>query len=344
MPVGSNSEALAAAATASDDARLAAAIADFSVPDEARLDDRLRRALSALLDDLVASLEADLRRQGARLLAGQGDDAAAQALLDGPAAMPRLVDACILRDPDLMDELIAETRGALLAERLPAGEAREGEPSLLVRLTESRDGVVATAAQALLSSSSRRGVSARILPAEVQHRLTWWTAAALRPAHAPDPATDRALAGAAARCLRGADEGERPMALAMRLAVALDPTPAELPVLLVEALDNRQLGLFTALLARAAGLDAETARTIILDPEGERLWSTLRFLNVDKRYIARIGWSLAEADPRRDVERFADRLHAIAALDRATAGAALGFIMLPRDFRRAIGLLDRRGG
>ena len=344
MPIGSNSDALAAAATARDDAHLAAAIEDLFVPDEARLDDRLRLAVGSLLKDVVASLEADLRRQGARLLAGDGDDAAAEALMDGPAAMPRLVGAGVLRDPDLMDELIAESRAALLAERLPVGDGGEGRSGLLVRLTEGRDGVVAAAAQALLAVRSRRSVSARVLPAELQHHLTWWVAAAIRSPDRPDAVTDRALAGAAARCLRSADEGERPAALAARLAVALDPTPAELPDLLVEALGDRQLGLFIALLARVAGVDGDLARTVVLDPGGERLWSVLRFLSVGRSHLARIGWSLAEADPRRSVERFAERLDAISAVEPGTAGASLGALLLPRDFRRAIRMVGAHGG
>ena len=342
MPVGSNSASLAIAAAARDAARLHGAIADFFLPDDARLDERTRRSLDAALVDLVAAVEADLRRHAARLLAGRGADDAAEALLAGGGAMARLTEAGVLRDADLMDEMIARVRGALIADALPAADAEPGRPSLLVRLADHDDGVVSAAAQALLAAESRRAGSARDLPAELQHRLVWWVAAAVRDPHADDPATDRALAGAAHRCLAAADEGERAIATAVRLAVALDPLPAELPALLVEALGDRRLTLFVALLARALGVDGDVASTLVLEPDGERLWPALRAIGLERHDIARIALSLSDADPRRDIEAFADRLDAIAALEPATARALLEPLALPRDFRLAIAALAGR--
>ena len=58
MPFGSNNDAIAAAARRAD-ARLDATIADVMMPDETRLDDRLRVALRTTLNALVAGIEAD---------------------------------------------------------------------------------------------------------------------------------------------------------------------------------------------------------------------------------------------------------------------------------------------
>jgi hypothetical protein len=238
-----------------------------------------------------------------------------------------------------MSELIAANRVTLLAEQLPADDGDDERPSLLVRLAESEDNVIAAASRALLAGRSRATLTARDLPSPLRHRLVWWVAAALRPAGRADASLDRVLAGAAQRCLAAIDEGDRATSIAARLAAALDPTAAELPDLLVEALGDRQLGLFIALLARATGLDGETARAVVLDPEGERLWSALRVLGLERPHIARIGWLLAEADPRRDLDAFADRLDVVAATDPAMAAATLHPLLLPGEFRRAIAVI-----
>lgn len=341
MSVGANNEALAVAAAARDRARLHGAIDDFFLPDDARLDERLRLALGTTLADLVAALEADLRRHAARLLAARNEEGAAEAVLAGESVMERLTAAGVLRDPELMAELIARVRGALIAAALPVIVGEPDRPSLLVRLADLDDGVVSAAAQALLAAESRRAAPGRDLPAELQHRLIWWIAAAVR-GDAAQPSLDRALAEAAHRCLAAFDEGERAAAVATRLAVALDPLPDELPGLLIEALGDRRLGLFVALLARALGVEVEVARTLVLEPEGERLWPALRAIGLTRADIARVALSLADADPRRDIEVFADRLDAIAAIAPDAARAMLEPLALPRDFRHAIATLRAR--
>lgn len=346
MPVGLNSDVFAAGVSASDEARLAAEIVDLHLPHSARLDDRTRLAISRTLAELVGGIEADLRRHAARLLAGRHADAAAEALMaEAGTVLARLTAAGVLRDPELMEEVIAGVRGALIAAALPPTSEAEQQPSLLVRLADLPDGIVAAAAQALLAADSRRAGSGSDLPADLHHRLVWWVAAAVRPAGGDavaDPSVDRALADAAQRCLAAHDEGERPEALAARLAAAIDPLPTEVPALLVEALGDRRLTLFVAVLARALGIEADVARLLVLEPEGERLWPCLRAIGLARREIARIALSLADADPRRDIEAFADRLDGIAAIDPSSARTAIESLALPRDFRLAITALDGR--
>ena len=60
-----------------------------------------------------------------------------------------------------------------------------------------------------------------MLPADLQHRLAWRVAAAVRPATA-DPDADRAIAEATNRHLGAHDEGDRIEAVATRLAAAID--------------------------------------------------------------------------------------------------------------------------
>lgn len=326
--------ARAAAAQGRADRRLTAAIDDFFRPDDARLDDRARATLAGTLAAIVGAVERDLRRQ-------------VGALADGPPVLDRLIAAGLLRDGELMRELLGRTQQDLLADRMPAlpGEDR-GEGSLIARLAGSADATVARAAHALMATESRRQgfldtnrLTQTELPAEVHHRLVWWVAAAIRE-QIDTPAADRALADAALRTLGSHDESDRVEAAATRLASAIGAQPAELPALLIHALGDRQPALFVALLAHACGIDFAATRELVIEGD-DRLWLALRAAGLDRATIARVGLTLAEADPRRDVEAFADRLDAIAEVTPDEARAVLAPLRLPPDFRAALAALER---
>ena len=350
--------ARAAVADMRAEARLAGAIDDFFLPEGTRLDDRTRGMLTATFDDLVASVALGLGRHAARLLAARGAGRLAEAVLgDGRPILDRLVAAGMLRDSDVMRELIGRVRQDVLADALPTQAPDDPDrASLLPRLAQSADGVIASGAVAFLAAESRRRVPAMPgqphatdLPAELHHRLVWWVAAALRErfAEAADDALaalDRALAEAALRAIAAHDEGDRLEAAAMRLAAALDARADELPTLLVEALADRRLSLFVALLGHALGLDHGDAREIVLDPAADRLWLLLRALELDRASIARIGLALSEADPRRDLDAFADALDGIVAVAPAQARDALAPLMLHPDYRAALTALARAKG
>ncbi len=331
--------------------RLAGTIADFFLDADARLDDRTRLMLAQVLGAIVGAIEWDIRRHAARLLVGGGATRAGEAMLKAGAGtvLERLTRAGLLRDEDLMDELIARVRHDLIAASLPVEVAEPDEASLLVRLAGVPDSVVASAASALLAAESRRRVAneqghvgGSELPAELHHRLVWWVAAAIRDGlktAARD--SDRAITDAAQRSLAAHDEGERPDAVATRLAAALDARPNELAAVLVESIGDRRLSLFVAVLAHALGIGFDQARAITLDPEGDRLWLALRALDMDRPTIARIGLALSEADPRRDIEAFADALDAIVSICVEDARASIAPLALNRDFRMALRALAR---
>ena len=339
MPVDAVPEAVtrAARARARADARLLGAIDDLFLPDDARLSERTRLALARLLTDTIGGVETALRRQAARLLAAQGATAKAELLLGGGGAADRLMTAGLLRDEALIEALVARVQHREIADALPAAVGTQHEMSLLVRLAAVPDRVIAGAARLLLVADSAEGL---ILPAALQHRLVWMVAAAIRPV-IDDPDLDRAIAEAACRALAAHDESEAADAAAMRLAVAIDARPDELRPLLLEALGDRRLSLFVAVLAHAAGIDFAQVQALVLEPEGERLWLTLRAGRLDRSTIAQIALALSDADPRRDIEAFADRLDAIAAVDPADARAALAPDTLAPEFRGAIRALAR---
>lgn len=338
---------------AAADARLSGAIDDFFLADDARLGERLRLTLGQVLTATVEGIEGDIRRHAARQLASRGDDVRAERLLKGhDDVVRRLSRAGLLRDRSLMDELIAQVRCDLIAERLAPAVAAPEQPSVLLRLADVADGVVAAAARAMLSVDARRRAAADqdsalpdSLPAERHHQLVWWVAACVREAQVAaageDAAIDRAIVEAAQRSLAAHDEGQRGEAIAMRLAAAIDARAGEIGDLLVDCLGDRRLLLFIAVLARAADLDFAGARTIVIEPEGDRLWLALRAADLDRPTIARIALALADADPRRDIEAFADDLDAIAAVPVEAARSALAPLTLHHDLRLAIDALAR---
>ncbi len=328
-------------------ATLETAVADLALSESDRLDERTRLALGDHCRGAVTAVEAAIRRHALRLLADQMTLAQAESRLRAADLIPdRLGRAGMLRDPELIGELLARVRQDMLAMALPVAVSGPDDPSLLVRLSLAPDAPVAKGAAALLAADSRRrdqferrDHDGTDLPLSLYTRLIWWIAAAMRD-DAPDGVRDQALAEAATRCLGAHEESERADILAMRLASAIDPRPAEIASLLVEAIGDRRLGFFIAILAHAAELPFEQARTITLEPYGDRLWLALRALKLERTAIARIGLALGDADPARDVERFARDLDIIAAVPAAEAWDALMPLRLDVRFRTAIRLLE----
>jgi hypothetical protein len=349
--------ARAAAADTRAHAGLAVAIDDFFLSDAARLDERTRVALALLLRALIEAVEAEIREHGARLLSGRGEARLAAAILRTEAPLfERLFGSGVLRDETMMAELIARVRQDALAAALPMNAPDDPErPSLVNRFVQHPDRGLASGAMAVLIAESRRRGGPDVgqltqtdLPAELHHRLVWWVTAALREriGEAADGALtvlDRALSDAAQHSLSAYDEGDRLEAAAMRFATAIDAQPDELPQLLVEALGDRRIVLFIALLAHALGVGYALAREIVLDSVADRLWLALRALDLGRETVAQIGFALCEADPRRDVEQFADMLEAILAIPTDDARAAIAPLRLDPDYRAAVQALARTG-
>lgn len=341
-------QALLARAAAADLAAhrgLRAAIDDFLLPEADRLDERTRAALGRLLRALIETVEGEIGGHAVRLLRAQGESALADALEAGEGVTGTLHDSGLLRDPELLRELIARVRQDVLAGGMAVQAHDDPElPSLLNRLAQQPDRLLAHAAAAVLVAESRRRsvpesgpLPQTDLPAELHHKLVWRTAAALRAGvRTHSAALDRALAEAAQRSLAAHDEGDRLEAAAMRLAAAIDARPEELPELMAEALGDRRVALFAALLAHGLRIDFAAARDLTLDSASGRLWVALRALELDRAALARLGVALSEADPRRDVESFADVLDSIMAIEPDEAREAIAPLMLPADYRAAL--------
>lgn len=330
--------------------RLQGAIDDAFLSDAARLDDRTRLGIAAVLTDLVDAAIASVRVHAVRLLIARDGGALAERMTtESAGVLARLRTTGLLREPALMREVVGQVRQDGMAAMLPAVTPDDPDAaSLLPRLLHHADPVVGTAVAGLLAAESDRRIGRPAgappvsnLPAKLHQQLVWWCTAALREpvaasAGAALPTLDRALAEAAARSIAAHDDTGRLEEAALRLARALDPTPPERAALLVEALLDRRLALFIAVIAEGLGIEYADARDAVLDPNAERLWLILRALDVGRGAIARIGLSLSEADPRRDVEGFVEMLDDMLAIPPLAAREALTPLLLHPAYRAAV--------
>lgn len=329
------------------DARLAAAVAILSQPVDMAVDDRMRAMVGSAVTQLIADIEGKLRVHAGRTLAARGAPELATTVLESSESVEQPVLAAgLLNHPPLVRALVGGATHDLVAAGLPLNAPlHDDQPSLVSRLSTSPDGVVSAAAISLLTAEARRrpdnGGPGRIeLPADLHHRLVWWIAAAIaaqltRAAGGPSATVDKVMTDAALRSLAAHDEGDRAEAAAMQLAAAIDANVDELPELLTEALGDRQLTFFIALIAHAMRIGYDVASDVVLDPDADRLWLVLRALDVPRSAIARIGLSLSEGDPRRDIDAFAGQIDAIAAIDPDHARNAVAPLRRHPDFRAA---------
>ncbi|GAA4764230.1 hypothetical protein GCM10023219_06000 [Stakelama sediminis] len=338
--------ACAAAARARAIAARAGQVRDFLLPDAHRLSEHVRHLTLQRLSATIDSVAREIGEHAVRLLERDGKQGAAARLKQRDTIPETLLAAQAFQGSGIIDEILAATSLDLLTDSLPV-EAKEDpdQPSLLVRLSQSEDRLVATAAVALMHADGRKqgGV---ILPAELHHRLVWIVAAALGRTGAGDADIDGALIEATRRSLAAHDEGDRAEAVAMRLALTLDPTAEMRDALMTEAVQDRRLLLLAALMAQGLRIEFTDARDLLLDREGSGLWVALRALDLARPAIARIGYALCEGDPARDVEQFAAQIDAIMKISPDYARRAIAPMRLDPDYRQAMMMLDigKEGG
>lgn len=323
--------ARAAAAERRAASRAATGVADLMLGRRDRLDDATRAAAAAWIDAATAAIAAEVTDMASRRLPDP-------AVLRGADVAARIEAAGLTRDPALVAEAIAQARvdaieAALVATRPPTATA-----TLLSRLLEAGDRIVRARATAYLVADNRRRQAGGEVPEALHRRLAWAAAAVLR-AHVGAQA-DAALAEAAERSLSARRDSGDAAGAAMQLAVAIDAPSVERPHLLIDALAEGRLGLFSALLAHALSIGVDDARALAIDGDGERLWLALRAAGVGRDDIARIGWALCAADRARDVERLPEQIDAIADVTPQDAAVALDLLSLPADYRAAIRALN----
>jgi uncharacterized protein (DUF2336 family) len=254
--------------------RFAVASADLLLPEGSRLTEWQRVTAASLLTRLVGGIEDSLRAALAEHFRGEEGLHAALSSAHVPIALPILERASVLRDAELGTILVRRVEEHRFWKAYAAG----GTDEYLLELIRDADPDVAAEAMDLVTARSRRfdrfqePVMGRVeLPADLQHRLVWLVAAALRHYIVQQhriAAVDGAIEQAASALLAGYDEGDGFEARAMRLARRLHRAGRLNGALLARLLGEGALPLFVAGAAALAALDYAAAWEVLSDPRG----------------------------------------------------------------------------
>jgi uncharacterized protein (DUF2336 family) len=345
-PVGAGRLLADAARGAQGGRKRLAVLVDLFLPESMRLTDYQRVTVKRFIIRLVGSVEHDLRE---RLITTHNarftpEIIAALGSARVPIALPLLQRARALHDVELVSLLLARVEEQRLSEVL---RRNGGDTRVVETLLADPDETVSAAAMAMLIAESRRHflfeepVLARTdLPADMQYRLVWWVAAALREyltrQHGADHGlADAALMDAAAASLSGHDEGETLESAAMQLAYALAERGRLDDDLLQTACEEGRLSLFVAALAVRGGLDFEAARGMALPPFGERLIVLLRALDVRRESAGAVALALSIDDAE-----LTEQMTAYDSLTRARAIELIQPWQVDSGYRTAIAALS----
>ena len=316
--------------------RFAVAATELLLPERIRLTEWQRLTAAALLARLVGGIEDQLRASLAEHFRSHEALSAALSSAHVPIALPILERASVLGDQELGTVLVRRVE----EHRFWKTYAASGGDEYLLELIRDPDPEIAAEAMDLVTARSRRfdrfqePVMGRVeLPADLQHRLVWLVAAALRHYIVQQhglPAVDGAIEQAVSALLTGYDEGDAFEVRAMRLARRLHRAGRLGGPLLARLLGEGALPLFIAGAAVRAGLDYSAAWEVLSDPRGRGPALLLRAalpLGADGGFI------LAAADAERFVHDVPGaRLPSIAAnhydvlTHPATVAAVRGFL------------------
>lgn len=333
--------AQAAAAQSRADARRRAVAAQLVISRDFWLTDADRVVVTAMLSAMVAGI-GDTLRDVAHQSLTVAREAVAAGLIAAMRGTAPLAPGDFESLPALLAELAARVAERRIADALsvePSATEQVGDPApeLLGRLATIAHPVVPSAARRYAIAEARRrgpddlpsgtayadSAMSDDLPAELYRPLVWHIAAALgeaaRASGRERIAIDRALDEAAAAQIAVHDDTGGLEAAAMRLIAAVDARVDELPELAIEALRDRRLPLFIATVAHALSLDYRLVRDFVIDPADARLWTALRALDFPRDALAMVGVALCEADPRRDIDAFADSIDTLNAIDAGDA-------------------------
>jgi uncharacterized protein (DUF2336 family) len=331
--------------------RFAAAATDLLLPERARLSEWQRLTAASLLARLVRSIEDALRVPLAEHFADHEEVSAALSSAHVPIALPILERAQALGDPDLGVVLVRRVE----EHRFWTAYARGSADDLLFELVRDPDESLAAEAMALVVARSRRfdrfqePVLGHVdLPAELQHKLVWLVAAALRHYLTQQHglrAVDAAIEGAAGAFVADYDEGAGLEAVAARLVRRLQVARRLDGPLLARMLGEGALPLFIAGAGALAGVDHFAAWEILSDPRGRGPALLLRAAELEREDAAAILlllntrgrlFSGAEGDAA------AEQLELFDSLDVATAADVLRLWQSDPAYRASVARISTR--
>ena len=319
----------------------AVAAADLFLPEALRLTDWQRATVRFLFEKLVRAVEDELRAGLAGAFASEEAVHAALSSAHVAIAQPILESSAALDDPELVAVLFRRAE----EHRIHRGSA--GQSAVLTQLVRDPDKALAGDAMAVLIGTSRRfdrfqePVMARTeLSAELQHRLVWTVAAALRrylvEQHivAPEVA-DEEIAAAATALLSAYDEGETLEARSMRLAQRLLAADRLSDTLLARVAEDGNLPLLIAGVAARTGLDYSAAWEILSAPGGRGASLLLKAARVARQEAASIILRLTDSAVQDD-EALAARIDVLDSVTPEEAATALRLWGFDAAYRAAI--------
>lgn len=332
--------------------RFAVAATDLLLPDQARLSEWQRVTAAALLTRLLHGLEDEMR--GRLAIHFEGHDALYAALSSAhvPIALPILERASVLRDAELSNVLVrrVEEHRYWKAHAPPTS----GD-DLLALLVRDADEEVAAEAMELIIARSRRfdrfqepAMGQVDLPAELQHKLVWMVAAALRHyivQHHRVAAVDAAIEETASALIAHHDEGATMEARAVRLARRLHALGRLDGALLARTLGEGMLPLFIAGLAALAALDYAAAWEVLADPRARGPALLLRAAGVERDAVASILLLLNSRGPLvtgAEGDATAEQLDLFDTIDTAAARDVLRLWQADPAYRASVARISTR--
>lgn len=324
--------------------RLAVAAADLALPERLRLSDWQRTTVAALYAKLIRTVEDELRASLGQTGAVQSHEGLAAAFSSAQVSIagPVLERSAALPDRGLVSALVRRTE-----EHRRARGRNAGEMPILIDLIKDRDPEVAEHAMAILIAQSRRfdsfsepAAAGTELSAELEHRLVWRVAAALRHymivAHDFDPVeADRVIVAAAERLLAAYDEGDALEARAMRLAKRLHETGRLTDTFIERVLSEGSLPLFLAGLGVRASLSHVSSWEIISDPRARGPVFLLKAADIERSQAVSILLALAASE-----EDVPSQVDLFDVTDPAEARDALRLWQVNPGYREAIAELS----
>lgn len=333
--------------------RFSVAAADLLLPEQSRLTEWQRLTASALLIRLVRGIEEALR---ARLAEDFRHLEALYAALGSTRveiALPVLERSQVLRDAELGNVLVRRVE----EHRYWKEHAASAPDDMLAGLVRDTDNAIAAEAMTLLIARSRRFdrfqeplMGQADLPAELQHKLVWMVAAALRQymvqQHGvPSGAADAAISDAASELLASSDEGQNLEAAAMRLSRALMTAGRLEGENLASMLEQGQLPLFVAGIAVRCSLDYAAAWELLSDPQGRGPALLLRCGGIERDSAASILLMLnlrGRLFSGEEGDAAATQLDQYEAMSEAAAQEVLRIWQVDPGYRAAIARLSTR--
>ncbi|HEX8640050.1 MAG TPA: DUF2336 domain-containing protein [Allosphingosinicella sp.] len=331
--------------------RFAVAATDLLLPDQSRLSEWQRVTAAKLLVRLVRSVEDELRARLATAFETHEALHAAFASAHVPIAVPILERAQALRDPQLTAVLVRRVE----EHRFWKARSTEGSDAFLFELVRDRDEGIASEAMAVVIARSRRfdrfdepSFGQVELPAELQHKLVWLVAAALRhyivQQHHLAP-VDAAVIDAASALIAGYDEGDSLDARTMRLAQRLHRAGRLDGTALVRIIGEGVLPFFLSGLGLLCGLDQNAAWEVLSDPEGRGPALLLRAAGIGREEAATILFALNARGPlysETEGDAAAAQLELYDTLDAGSAREVLRLWQADPAYRSCIARLSTR--